>query len=358
MKATELLEKIEQIANLGSYQTDLTTGIWTGSPNFISIFGLPKKDFYSIEEFQALVHPEDFEEVMDYFGNCLANQKDFEYEYRCKKPNGEIIYVQSRSKVYYAPDKTPLKIVGIKQDITNHKLYELKLEELNQLNRKKNEVLSLVAHDLKTPISHIESVTNLLETELNHKQLDMIKIQKQACESSKNIISELIEIANLENENKQLPLRKVNINKLIEHSIEHFQFKARDKNIDIITDFNKDAFALINPTKFARVIDNLISNAIKFTPPNKAIQIVTKSEKSKLILKIIDNGIGIPESIIHLIFDKFSKYARRTGTLGERSTGLGLYIVKQIIELHHASIEVKSKVNQGTTFKIILNKET
>ncbi|GAB4429056.1 MAG: hypothetical protein Kow0031_09480 [Anaerolineae bacterium] len=121
---TTMLNESQRIAKTGSYETDLLTGTWVGSDSFIEIFGLPHKKKYTVEEFQAIVHPDDFDEVMAYFGHCLANQMNFDYEYRCLRSDGKVIYVSSRSKVYYGPDGTPLKIIGIKQDITERKLAE------------------------------------------------------------------------------------------------------------------------------------------------------------------------------------------------------------------------------------------
>src|SRR6478736_7795027 len=122
-----LLPIIEQIARIGCYETDMTTGTWTGTSNFISLFGLEKKPVYTVQEFQALVHPDDFEWVMAHFADCLRKKIDFDCEYRCIGKEGETIYVNSRSKVYYREDGTPEKVLGVKQDITLSKMNELRL---------------------------------------------------------------------------------------------------------------------------------------------------------------------------------------------------------------------------------------
>lgn len=356
MESIELLNKIEKIAELGTYFTDLTNGTWTGSDNFISIFGLPKKEKYTVEEFQALVHPDDFNEVMDYFGKCLAEKKDFNYEYRCVKPNGEVIYVNSRSEVIYSSDGTPIKIVGLKQDITQRKKYELRLFELNELNKKKNIVLSNVAHDLRSPLATIENVIDILSDKVSQDQLKWIDLQTNACNLSKSIIGDLIEIAKLENTSLELELDKVDLNKIIKQSINFNLESAKRKNIEFKMILADNPMVLINSEKFIRVVDNLLSNAIKFSSENKVIEVVTQVDNELIRLKVIDHGIGIPKSLIPLIFDRFSITTQRPGTQGERSTGLGLSIVKQIVELHDGAIKVESVENEGTTVIIELRK--
>ncbi len=124
------LKKSQEIAKLGSYQTDLKENHWTASDEFYRIFGLPKKEKYTQEEFQALVHPDDFDDVMAHFHACLREQKPFNYQYRCiKQDTGDVIYVQSTSDIMFHHDGTPEKMFGIKQDITDRKKAELSLQE-------------------------------------------------------------------------------------------------------------------------------------------------------------------------------------------------------------------------------------
>jgi PAS domain S-box-containing protein len=352
-ESIELLPIIEEIASLGSYETDMATGTWIGSDNFIKIFGLEKKEQYTVQEFQQLVHPEDFDTVMAYFARCLANKTDFNFEYRCiNKVTGQVIYVNSRSKIFYDSKGVPLKILGVKQDITSNKMHELKLTQLNDNNYKKNEVLAMVAHDLRSPISQLESIVGILKSEIGERYHDLISLQERICRSAKAIISELIEISELEDEAYILKTIKTNVSQLIAECIERFKYLADEKNILLKSILEPACFAEVDAAKFTRAIENLISNAIKFTPENKTLELSTHFFETKCIIKIKDEGIGIQEQFIPILFEKFSKLVRRTGTRGENSNGLGLSIVKQIIDLHKGSISVESAVSVGTTFTI------
>ncbi len=111
----------------------------------------------------------------------------------------------------------------------------------------------------------------------------------------------------------------------------------------------------INGEKLARVIDNLLSNAIKFTGEGGQVRVSLQEEARKVILQVQDNGVGIPESLQGSVFEKFTKASRR-GTGGESTTGLGLFIVKQVVGLHGGRVWLESTQHESTTFLVELPK--
>jgi two-component system sensor histidine kinase VicK len=145
------------------------------------------------------------------------------------------------------------------------------------------------------------------------------------------------------------------LHEFLEKSLEQFEQKAVKNSIRFTKAFDKNIKSIdINENEFVRVIYNLISNAIKFTPAGGEIKITTKIlNDDNLSIEISDTGVGISQELIPIIFDKFSK-AARAGVGGEKSTGLGMWIVKHIVELHGGEISVSSREKAGTTFAIIL----
>lgn len=347
-----LLSQIEEIAKLGIYEVDLARGVWTGSQQFVKIFGLEKKDQYSVTEFQALLHPDDAADVMNYFRKCLDDKGDFNYEYRCVRPGGEIVYVNSRSKIHYSEEGVPLKVLGIKQDVTVNKLFQLRLKELNELDKRKNEILSVVAHDLRAPLAQILALSELLKICPPADYHGMIQLQAKSCETAMNIINELIETAQLEHDDQEINKNQTPINPLIEESIMRFRLIAQSKNITIKASLCQHAEVNINARMFTRIIDNLLSNALKFTENNKSVELITENGEDEFLLRIVDQGVGILHEHIPFLFEKFSKIVRRSGTLGEPSTGLGLSIVKHLVDLHNGTIYVESELGKGTTIGI------
>lgn len=357
MPIKEFQNKIDQISKIGSYVTDLTKGTWVGSENFISIFGLEPKKEYSIEEFQALVHPDDFDEVMAYFGECLVQKKNFDYQYRCIRNNGEVIYIHSKSQVHYAEDGTPLKITGVKQNITAEKLKELELSNLLELNQKKNDDLNAVAHDLRAPISQIEGVVGLLSADLTDEQNELVDLILTSCKTSKAIIEDLIKSAKKKDNTETLEKILTEINGVVKHSLRRFQIQAGFKEIQFKTEFDDDYLLNLNPEKLIRAFDNILSNAIKFSHQKGEISIKTKKENNGVSIHFKDCGIGIPKELIPKLFLKMESSVQRTGTSGEQSTGLGLSIAKNVIDQHNGSINVLSEEGKGTHFHIFIPEE-
>lgn len=167
----------------------------------------------------------------------------------------------------------------------------------------------------------------------------------------------MLEISQLEDESFKLDSLKLDIVDLIQKSIRILDSAIEKKNISIDLQHPENRIICdVNPQKMSRVFDNLLSNAIKFSRENAKISIRVFSNKDhNIIIEIEDYGIGIPKNLQALIFDKFSK-ARRIGLGGETSTGLGMSIVKQIVELHRGKISLKSTEGKGTCFTIELPK--
>lgn len=236
----------------------------------------------------------------------------------------------------------------------------LQLVEINKQNREiarasnfKTEVLGMVAHDLRNPIAAIESVAMLMEMDAaDDDTLENIHLVKQSCEKARSIIDDLLESARNDN-NADFAVKTTEMNTFLKNLIDLWNQTPNIPNHIIFREAPQQAFADINPEKFQRVIDNLISNAAKFSKDNDIIEIVLSTELAQLKIEVTDHGVGIPDDILPNIFDRFSK-AGRSGLRGEHSTGLGLSIVKQIVERHNGKIEVKSTVGQGSTFVIYL----
>jgi signal transduction histidine kinase len=166
------------------------------------------------------------------------------------------------------------------------------------------------------------------------------------------LINEILEATNLAS--IDLHLEQVEINSLASNSVELLRFKASEKEQNILFEPLPDQQNLfISREKIWRVISNLISNAIKFSPYGASILVKVEREEKQIIVSVKDNGIGIPEKLQDQVFNMFTT-AQRPGTAGEKSFGLGLSICKQIMEKSHGKIWFNSDGEHGTTFYISL----
>ncbi len=228
--------------------------------------------------------------------------------------------------------------------------------ELKRLNKLKDDILSITSHDLRSPLTGILGFTDLLmedehTLDVHREYLTHIK---DSGEFLLNLISDILELGRSHSENHELVLKTVPINELIELSVSTVRHMATPKQISIDVENRCQAEPFISGDKNAliRIFNNLVSNAIKFTPKEGKVSLVVEQKtEDTLGISVIDTGIGIPKDAIPVLFEKFSK-ASRVGTAGEISTGLGLSIAKALIEQHNGTITVDSEEEKGTCFSL------
>ncbi|UKT66056.1 sensor histidine kinase [Pedobacter mucosus] len=221
------------------------------------------------------------------------------------------------------------------------------LNALEQSEKENRRVMKIVAHDLRTPIGAIESVAGLMldEKRLNSEDEHLINLIKQSASDSLKFVNELLQIDYLSD---KLEKESSDLNALLDYCVNLLQYKALEKrqiiilkSVPLIFKFNKE--------KVWRVISNLVTNAIKFSPNNSTIEVEMKVEANNAIISIKDYGIGIPEEMKEKMFN-INKETMRQGTEGEKTYGMGLVISKQIIEAHGGKIWFDSLESKGTTF--------
>lgn len=236
---------------------------------------------------------------------------------------------------------------------------DIQLQQINgnlkSLNDEKNKFIGITAHDLRSPISGIYSFSDLLiekyNKELSPEVLEIIDIIKKTSSNSLLVLENLLDISKIESGKINLKLKNQDYIPFIKHHISINQLLAKKK--DIVINFstsNEIVFVDFDEQYLSEVVNNLLSNAIKYSNRNTEITVNISLPNSKqLLTEVIDNGIGIPEKEQKDLF----KYFQTTSSLpteGEKSTGLGLAIAKQIITLHKGLIGVKSVQNQGSNF--------
>jgi two-component system sensor histidine kinase VicK len=235
---------------------------------------------------------------------------------------------------------------------------KIKLEEalsaLEEKSRQQERILRAVAHDLRGPVATISMLCDLvLNEEDKGSRAEMVNFIQTSCNNSLDLIAEILEAAD---QSKRMEQEKesTNINQLIRATVELLQLKASAKDQKIVTELPKhDIFLVINADKIKRVISNLITNAIKFSPKGADISLRFTNEYNVNTIVVEDKGIGIPDEFKPKVFDMFTE-AKRKGTAGELPYGLGLSICKQIIEAHNGNIWLESEAGKGTKFFVQL----
>ena len=234
------------------------------------------------------------------------------------------------------------------------KAIEEKNNEIETAGQVKNEILGVVAHDLRNPLAAIKSIALLMDLDetINEDNKDNLQMIKASCDKATNIINDLLETAHNEMA-ADFELSKTELNKFLLLIVDEWLKNKKDKVNILYYGTKQPTYVLINKEKIQRVMDNLISNAVKFSGAGEHIEVLLNEENDNVYISVKDFGMGIPEDLLPYIFDRFSK-ASRKGIRGEESVGLGLSIVRQIIRKHDGEITVNSTEKVGTTFTFIL----
>lgn len=227
-------------------------------------------------------------------------------------------------------------------------------EELVRLNREKDKVLRVVAHDLRNPVAAIYSISEMeIESAPAQAEKDAWLMVRKACSGALELIREMLDVTSIQNSKTPKP-QLIAVNLLLQDAIQLIQHRATEKEIKIHFEglsIPKCIHVAIDP--MLRVIVNLLSNAIKFSENGKTIHMKAELNEAGLLITVVDEGIGIPQAVQGKVFDSFTT-ARRSGTAGEAAFGLGLSIVKEIVERHNGKVWFISREGEGSTFYIQL----
>jgi len=224
-------------------------------------------------------------------------------------------------------------------------------KKLTAANLEKNRFLGIAAHDLRNPLSSIRGLSQLMvETPMEPpEQKEFLETIHRTSDETLGLVNDLLDVAVIESGKLDIKRKDQDVAKLVGQRVKHLEPHARSKNIAVTLEADGMRTASIDGARFAQVVDNLVSNAIKFSPPGTTVTVALRADGENFTLSVQDQGPGIPEEERKLLFRSFQKLsARPTG--GEKSTGLGLAIVKKVVDAHGGRIEVDSAPGRGTRF--------
>ena len=235
---------------------------------------------------------------------------------------------------------------------------ELQLRDVMEKTR--DEVLSNISHEFKTPVNVIYSTVQIQDLNLQKEDYDKIlefnKLIKQNCNRLIRLINNFIDSTKLENNKVEIHKNRVNIVSITEDiAMSVINFAKRQK-IDVVFDAEQEElYCDIDIDQMERIMLNILSNAIKYNKPNGNIDVIVKDRKEKVYIDVIDSGIGIPKDRINTIFDRFERMENKNAVIKEGS-GIGLSIVKKLVDALDGEINIESEVDKGTTVRLIFKK--
>ncbi len=253
-----------------------------------------------------------------------------------------------------------VSIINNREDKIKLENAEKELELRDVMEKARDEVLSNISHEFKTPVNVIYSTVQIQDLNLQKGNygsiLEFNKIIKKNCNRLIRLINNFIDSTKLENNKLEFNLKCVNIVAIVEDiTISVINF-AKSKNINIIFDTEEEElYCDIDVEQLERIILNILSNAIKYNKVNGNIDVVVKDKNEEVHVEVSDTGIGIPKDKIDMIFDRFERFDNKNAAIKEGS-GIGLSIVKKLVDALGGKIEIESEVDKGTTVRLIFKK--
>ncbi|MGE5436434.1 MAG: PAS domain S-box protein [Syntrophothermus sp.] len=396
----EVLEKAQEVANVGHWHYDLINNKLQWSDETCKIFGIEPKSFSgSIEEFFSLTHPEDLDKITEEYQRSLNNKEIFSIDHRIISPDGKIRFVHDRCTHYYN-DNGPYSSLGIVKDITEQVLaqkeidiYRNHLEELvrtrteklaitnskleleiekgkqvemllkeslekeKELNILKTRFISTTSHEFRTPLSSILSSMQLVQRyrkKWSDEELDIhFERIKKSVQHLTKLLDDILIISRSESGIISLNPEDFDLRKLCSNVYEEVKHLATiNHKFTFIYECERDNYKL-DKKLMQFILENLLSNAFKYSPNGGNVLFSVTGNVSDIQITITDQGMGIPSEDKKHLFEPFHR-SKNTGDIP--GTGLGLSIVHRAVEMHKGKIEYITKLNKGTKFIVNIPK--
>lgn len=376
--ARELADARARFAQIASISPDMLfvfdlsiRRITEVSPHVARITGWSAEEFLAqSDETRWFVHPDDWrfvEMALERLGSA-PDEQVVEVEYRALHREGNYHWLRVRSAVYQrTEDGRVCSVMSNAEDITDRKTAEAERERLleaertarveaERASRLKDEFLATLSHELRTPLTAILGWTALLEGELTSDEVrEGVAVITRNAQAQRALIEDLLDMNRILSGKLRLELEPVDLAEVIMAALETVRPAAEARGVRLVVDLVEGASTLpVDPARIQQVIWNLLTNAIKFTPRDGSVTTSLRSTADAVEIAVADTGVGIAPEFLPHVFERF-RQADASSTRQHRGLGLGLSIVKHLVEMHGGNTIASSEgVGQGATFTVTL----
>ena len=346
-QSEELIRTISHSSPLGIFIVQDEKFVYT-NPQLQKLTGYNEKELLN-RDILDIVAIEDSDVVKSSTIYTLQQDSPYPCEYRILNKNGQIKWVlQTVARIHFQGREA---ILGNLMDITERKYLERKVIEYEELNKMKTDLLATVSHELRTPLATIKGYSTMMVdyfSRLNqNEKRDYLKSIDHSTDRLAMLVDNLLDTSRMEAGLLKLEKHSTSLVKLIETITT--EAKLRANRHEILTRIDKEIPNInIDAKRIRQVLDNLINNAIKYSPPDTKVTITAKKSGDKVILSVTDRGSGIPPEELKNVFDRMYRIEQRLYS-GVDGLGLGLYICRRLVEAHGGKIWVESTIGKGST---------
>ena len=344
------------VAQVATWEWDLATGKmrWSADPEVV--FGFPPQSFGPNRRISHAVHPDDVPALETAFHRAMTTG-DFEAEYRAVRPNGSVVWIADRGRVVNDSNNQPTRILGISADLTRRKGLE---EALIESDRRKDEFLATLAHELRNPLAPIRYAVKVVEMkgpETPELRWAIEVIERQTQHMAR-LVDDLLDVNRITRNKLELRKENVELSSIIAAAVEASQPMIEDNRQHLEVRIPTEPIVLeADVVRLAQVFSNLLNNASKYSKlpdGGGTISLSAERDATSTTVSIRDSGIGIAAPMLPKIFEMFTQVGRSIGQ-SEGGLGIGLALAKRLVEMHGGNIEARSDgLGKGSEFVVRL----
>ncbi|NWF89305.1 MAG: PAS domain-containing sensor histidine kinase [Ignavibacteriaceae bacterium] len=309
------------------------------------------------------IHPDDLNPYLQIYKSSFDARLPFEVEFRIKKYTGQYRWIISKGVPRFHSDGRFAGFIGSCTDINDQKEIEDTIlglnEKLKSLNTSKDKFFSIIAHDLKSPLSGLLGFAEILVEEYDElpdeEKKEFIGHTYDAAKNIMALLENLLEWSRIQSGSIVFTPETLNVESVLDDIFGLFAQNARNKNIKLEKNIDSSTMVFVDKNMFHTILRNLVSNGIKFTNDGGSIVVSAKMFPKFVEISVKDSGVGISEANLQKLFKIDTSFSTQ-GTNKERGTGLGLMLCKELVEKNGGKIKVESELGKGTTFVINLPK--
>jgi two-component system CheB/CheR fusion protein len=312
------------------------------------------------EVWSHYVHPEDYDAFVKNYRGAMSQRVPFEATFRMRRHDGEYRWMKSLGVPRLSDSGTFMGYVGSSIDITEIQTataaLENRVEELKEADRQKNEFVALLAHEMRNPLAPISNAVEILRNFNNAEprvQRSSLNIIDREVKQMARMLEDLLDVSRLTHHRLDLRKQPLEIAKLLHEAIEASQPYLDEKNHRLeIALAGEDLWVDVDRARLEQVFSNLLINAAKFTREGGSIRLAAHRENDQVVVSVSDNGVGMSDEFLRRAFEMFSQGER---TAGGGGLGIGLTLVKNLVDLHGGSVQAHSEgINRGSVFFVRL----
>jgi PAS domain S-box-containing protein len=352
MQSKKDLDRAQEVGNMGWWRHDILRNVLTWSDENYRIFGVPKAIPLTYETFLECVHPEDRQSVDTQWRAALKGEP-YDLEHRIVA-EGHVKWVREKAYLEYEANGKLRGGFGISQDITERRRLE---DALREADRRKDEFLATLAHELRNPLAPISNGLHILQQPgIDNKTVERVReMMTRQVNNMVRLVDELMEVSRITRGKIDLRMEKIDLAEVLQSAVETSRPTIEASQHQLDFDLPTEPLMLEgDKMRLTQVFANLLNNAAKYTPEGGRIWLSARREEAQAIVSVRDNGMGIPAEMLPKVFDLFTQ-ADRTTHRAQGGLGIGLTLVHSLVTMHGGNVIVDSGgAGQGSEFTVRL----